>query len=119
MLHHSPTRSRLRAMGHCMLPKFLRCMEPKIGQSLSLCKSLSDSGGATAKSAMPPVPQPAAASIPGILLGLVEEPHLKSTASLAAFTLLASLAAAQAPPLLVRDAWVRATPGADMAAAYL
>src|SRR5882757_949493 len=56
----------------------------------------------------------------GILLGLVEEPHLKSTASLAAFTLLASLAVAQAPPpLVVQNAWVRATPGADMAAAYL
>jgi hypothetical protein len=27
MLHHSPTRSRLRAMGHCMLPKLLRCMD--------------------------------------------------------------------------------------------
>src|SRR5690348_1161925 len=26
MLHHSPTCSRLRAMGHCMLPKLLRCM---------------------------------------------------------------------------------------------
>jgi hypothetical protein len=25
MLHHSPTRSRLRAMGHCMFPKLLRC----------------------------------------------------------------------------------------------
>src|SRR5947209_8868314 len=24
MLHHSPTRSRLRAIGHCMLPKLLR-----------------------------------------------------------------------------------------------
>jgi copper(I)-binding protein len=53
-------------------------------------------------------------------LGLVEEPHLKSTASLAAFTLLASLAVAQAPPpLVVQNAWVRATPGAEMAAAYL
>ena len=26
MLHHSPTRSRLRAIGHCMSPKLLRCM---------------------------------------------------------------------------------------------
>ncbi|MGH6976851.1 MAG: hypothetical protein ACREED_07480, partial [Stellaceae bacterium] len=25
-LHHSPTRSRLRAIGHCILPKLLRCM---------------------------------------------------------------------------------------------
>src|SRR5690348_11063470 len=26
MLHHSPTRSSERAMGHCMVPKLLRCM---------------------------------------------------------------------------------------------
>src|SRR5262249_37584501 len=26
MLHHSPTRSRLRAIGHCRLPKLLCCM---------------------------------------------------------------------------------------------
>src|SRR3954466_14083764 len=26
MLHHSPTRSRPRAMGHCMLPKLFRRM---------------------------------------------------------------------------------------------
>lgn len=45
---------------------------------------------------------------------------MKSTASLAAFTLLASLAVAQAPPpLVVENAWVRVTPGADIAAAYL
>ncbi len=28
MLHHSPTRSRLRAMGHCMVPKFCAAWEP-------------------------------------------------------------------------------------------
>src|SRR4029077_108264 len=27
MLHHSPTRSRLRAMGQGILPKLLRCIE--------------------------------------------------------------------------------------------
>src|SRR5438128_5305626 len=27
MLHHSPTRSRLRAMGQAILPKLLRCIE--------------------------------------------------------------------------------------------
>jgi copper(I)-binding protein len=57
-------------------------------------------------------------------LGLVEEPHLKSIEALAALTLLASQAVAQplwaqAPPLVAQNAWVRATPGADMAAAYL
>src|SRR5712671_807785 len=60
----------------------------------------------------------------GIILGLVEEPHLKSIEALAALTLLASQAVAQplwaqAPPLVAQNAWVRATPGADMAAAYL
>jgi copper(I)-binding protein len=57
-------------------------------------------------------------------LGLVEEPHLKSIEALAALTLIASLAAApplgaQQPSLVAQDAWVRATPGAQMAAAYL
>src|SRR5580765_3749085 len=27
MLHHSPTRSRLRAMGQAILPKLFRCIE--------------------------------------------------------------------------------------------
>src|SRR4051812_25125014 len=27
MLHHSPTRSRLRAIGHGILPKLLRCID--------------------------------------------------------------------------------------------
>jgi copper(I)-binding protein len=49
---------------------------------------------------------------------------LKSIHALAALTLLASLAVmqslrAQQPPLVAQNAWVRATPGADMAAAYL
>src|SRR6202022_4839752 len=70
-------------------------------------------------------PQPRSCSPPpGIILGLVEEPHLKSTKALAALTLLASLAGvqplkAQAPPLVAQNAWVRAIPGSDMAAAYL
>jgi copper(I)-binding protein len=63
-------------------------------------------------------------------LGLVAEPHLKSTEALAALTLLASSAMApplvaqqpqmpQAPPLVAQNAWVRVTPGADMAVAYM
>ena len=53
---------------------------------------------------------------------------MKSIHALAAVTLLASLAVApllvaQAPgaqaPLVAQNAWVRATPGADMAAAYM
>jgi copper(I)-binding protein len=61
-------------------------------------------------------------------LGLVEEPHLKCIEALAALTLLASLAVAprlvaqppgEQPPLVAQNAWVRATPGADMAAAYM
>jgi copper(I)-binding protein len=32
---------------------------------------------------------------------------------------IASVAASQTPPLEVRDAWIRATPGSDIAAAYL
>jgi periplasmic copper chaperone A len=62
-------------------------------------------------------------------LGLVEEPHLKFTEALAALTLLASPAMAPSlmaqqppvarPPLVAQNAWVRVTPGADMAAAYL
>jgi copper(I)-binding protein len=57
-------------------------------------------------------------------LGLVEEPHLKSIEALAALTLIASLAVApplgaQQASLVAQDAWVRATPGAQMAAAYL
>jgi periplasmic copper chaperone A len=57
-------------------------------------------------------------------LSLVEELHLKSIEALATLTLLASLAVAsplgaQPPSLVVRNAWVRATPGAQIAAAYL
>ena len=44
---------------------------------------------------------------------------MKFTQALAAVTLLTSAAMAQAPPLVAQDAWVRAIPGADMAAAYL
>lgn len=59
----------------------------------------------------------------GIILSLVEEPHLKSIEALAV-CLLASLAAAsllraEPPPLVAQNAWVRATPGAQVAAAYL
>jgi periplasmic copper chaperone A len=57
-------------------------------------------------------------------LSLVEEPHLKTIEALAALTLLASLVVAsplgaQPPTLVVQNAWVRATPGAEVAAAYL
>jgi copper(I)-binding protein len=44
---------------------------------------------------------------------------LKLIEALAALTLLASLAVAQPPPLVAQNAWVRATPGTDMAVAYL
>ncbi|MDB6100525.1 MAG: hypothetical protein JWO52_524 [Gammaproteobacteria bacterium] len=49
---------------------------------------------------------------------------MKSIEALAALTLIASLAVgpplgAQQPSLVAQDAWVRATPGAQMAAAYL
>ena len=44
---------------------------------------------------------------------------MKLIQTLAALTLLASTTLAQSPPLVAEDAWVRATPGADMAAAYL
>jgi copper(I)-binding protein len=49
---------------------------------------------------------------------------LKYIEALAACTLIASLAVAQPlmaqpPPLVAQNAWVRATPGADVAAAYL
>jgi copper(I)-binding protein len=44
---------------------------------------------------------------------------LKLIAGLATLTLLASVAVAQAPPLVAQNAWVRATPGTDMAVAYL
>jgi len=49
---------------------------------------------------------------------------LKSIQALVVLTLLASPAVmqplrAQQPPLVAQNAWVRATPGADMAAAYL
>jgi periplasmic copper chaperone A len=48
---------------------------------------------------------------------------LKSTPGLAAFTLavavFASTAIAQSQALVAQNAWVRATPGLDMAAAYL
>jgi periplasmic copper chaperone A len=57
-------------------------------------------------------------------LCLVEEPHLKYIEALAALTLLASLAVAlplgaQPPPLVAQNAWVRATPGGQTAAAYV
>lgn len=60
----------------------------------------------------------------GIILSLIEEPQLKSIAALAAVTLLASLAVApplraEPPALVAQNAWVRATPGAQVAAAYL
>ena len=44
---------------------------------------------------------------------------MKFIRALTALTLLASAAMAQSPRLVAQDAWVRATPGADMAAAYL
>lgn len=44
---------------------------------------------------------------------------MKLTQALAGLALLASAAVAQQAPLLARDAWLRATPGADVAAAYL
>lgn len=44
---------------------------------------------------------------------------MKFIAGMAALTLFASSAVAQAPSLVVQNAWVRVTPGADMAAAYL
>ena len=44
---------------------------------------------------------------------------MKSIQALATLTLLASVAVAQPPPLVARNAWVRAIPGADTAAAYL
>lgn len=49
---------------------------------------------------------------------------MKSIEALAARTLIAFLAVAQPlmgqpPPLVAQNAWVRATPGADVAAAYL
>jgi copper(I)-binding protein len=44
---------------------------------------------------------------------------LKLTQALAGLALLASAAVAQQAPLLAQDAWLRATPGADVAAAYL
>jgi periplasmic copper chaperone A len=57
-------------------------------------------------------------------LSLVEEPYLKSIEALGTLILLASLAVAsplgaQPPSLVVQNAWVRATPGAQVAAAYL
>lgn len=44
---------------------------------------------------------------------------MKSIQALATLTLLASVAVAQPPPLVAQNAWVRAIPGADTAAAYL
>ncbi len=44
---------------------------------------------------------------------------MKLANSLAALTLLTSVAAGQSMPLIAQDAWVRAVPGTDMAAAYL
>jgi copper(I)-binding protein len=53
-------------------------------------------------------------------LDLAHEVSLKAAATLAwaLLTLPASLAVGQAPALVVQDAWIRATPGTDMAAAY-
>lgn len=44
---------------------------------------------------------------------------MKFTEALTLLALIASVAVAQSPPLVARDAWVRATPGANVAAAYL
>ncbi len=44
---------------------------------------------------------------------------MKFIHSLAALVLLTSVAVGGTPPLVVQDAWIRAVPGADMAAAYL
>lgn len=44
---------------------------------------------------------------------------MKFIQALAGLALLASAAGAQQAPLLAQDAWLRATPGSDMAAAYL
>ena len=55
----------------------------------------------------------------GIISRLLEEQYLKLSHALAALALLASAAVAQQPPLVVQNAWVRATPGTDVAAAYL
>lgn len=44
---------------------------------------------------------------------------MKIAQSLAALTFFASVAVAQAPPLVAQNAWVRAAPGANVAAAYL
>ncbi len=44
---------------------------------------------------------------------------MKLTQALAALALLTSAAVAQQPALVVQNAWVRATPGTDVAAAYL
>lgn len=44
---------------------------------------------------------------------------MKLTQALAALVLLASAAVAQQPSLVVQNAWLRATPGSDVAAAYL
>jgi len=46
--------------------------------------------------------------------------RLTALATLAALTLLASpLLKAESPPLEVQGAWVRTTPGSDVAAVYL
>lgn len=55
----------------------------------------------------------------GIISRLLKERHLKLTQALAALVLLASAAVAQQPPLVVQNAWIRTTPGTDIAAAYL
>ena len=47
------------------------------------------------------------------------ELYLKFTQGLAALIFFASAAIAQTQSLVARDAWVRATPGVDMAAAYV
>jgi periplasmic copper chaperone A len=44
---------------------------------------------------------------------------LKFIEAVVGLTLLTSAAVAQQPSLMVQDAWVRATPGTDVAAAYL
>jgi copper(I)-binding protein len=56
----------------------------------------------------------------GIISRFVEEQLLKLTQALAGLVLLASAAVAQQTPLVVLNAWVRATPGTTaVAAAYL
>jgi periplasmic copper chaperone A len=53
-------------------------------------------------------------------LDLAQEVSLKAAATLAwaSLTFLVALADAQAPAVTAQDAWIRAVPGTDMAAAY-